>query len=159
MRMTIRQVPVDDALSLLPLLRQGQAFHAAALSGVFRGDLSDADLGAYLQEWLAGVGVVALAAMSETGEMIGCAVFEVEDVPERPMLQARRNGLLKHIVVDEAHRGAGIGGRLVAEVKARLRAAGIERVRAHHYAFNAASGAMLRRAGLLPHLVTVEGET
>lgn len=159
MTMTIRQVPVHEATSLLPLLRQGQAFHAAALQGVFRTDRGDAELGAYLEEWLAGDGVVALAAMSEAGAMIGCAVFEIEEVAERPLLHARRNGLLKHIVVDEDHRGAGIGTRLVAEVKARLRADGIDRVRAHHYGFNTASAAMLRKAGLMPHVVTVEGDT
>ncbi|WP_370159955.1 GNAT family N-acetyltransferase [Limimaricola soesokkakensis] len=156
---TIRRVPAEEAASLLPLLRQGQDFHAARQPRVFWTDHDDASYTVFLEEWLAGEGVVALAAMSATGEMLGCAVFEIEEIPAKPLLKPRRNGLLKHIVVDENCRGAGIGSRLVAEVKARLRAAGIDRLRAHHYAFNEASAAMLRKAGLAPHLVTVEGDT
>ncbi len=156
---TIREVPASEARSLLPSLKQVQDLHVSALPGVFRADPSDVELGEFLKEWLATEGVVALAAHSGTGDVVGCAVYEIEDMPPRPLIRAWRNGLLKHIVVDETCRGTGIGSRLVEEVKSRLRADGIDRVRAHHFAFNDASSALMRKAGLLPLLVTVEGRT
>ncbi|SDE41586.1 GNAT family N-acetyltransferase [Limimaricola pyoseonensis] len=155
----IRQVPAEEARSLLPLLRQAQDFHHAALPRVFRDDETDADLGRFLDEWLAREGVVALAAVSEAGGILGCAVYEVEEVAAKPLIAARRNGMLRHLVVDAAWRGQGLGSRLVEEVKARLKADGVDRLRAHHYAFNEVSAAVLGKAGLSPLLVLVEGET
>jgi ribosomal protein S18 acetylase RimI-like enzyme len=156
---TIRPLDAAEAGAIVPLLHQVQALHVAAHPDLFRADVADADIASELTDWLARDGVSALVAASPEGALVGYLICEIEDRPATAlMVEVRRRAVLHHIAVDAAWRRRGVATRLVAALRARLRDEGITRVRTVYYAFNDASAALMRSAGLVPLMITAEGE-
>ena len=148
-----------DAAALLPLLREVQSLHVAAHPETFRSDLDADGLTTSLRGWLERDGIAAIVARDGSNAVVGYAIWEVQERGAEMLTKARRRGFIHHLAVKEACRGRGVGTRLVAEVKARLRAAGIHKLGAEHLAANRASAALMHKTGLLPRSVVVEGET
>jgi len=153
----VREIDASEAAMLLPLLNQVQSLHSAAYPQIFRTETDTEQLAAFLNEWVSREGVTTLVAESDAGAFVGYAIGEIHEHTESPLKRASRLGLIQHVAVDEEYRCLGIGLQLIEELKSRLRASGIERVQAQHYIFNAASAALMRKAGLEPLRVTVEG--
>jgi len=155
----IREIYATEAATLLPLLNQVQSLHAAAHPQVFRNDTDGGQVAAFLNEWVSRDEITALVAVSEAGTIVGYAICEIQEHKESLLKKATRHGLIHHVSVDEEYRGQGIGLCLIEEIKSRLRARAVLRVQSEHYAFNQASAALMRKAGLEPLRVTVDGST
>jgi ribosomal protein S18 acetylase RimI-like enzyme len=157
MTWTIRPIGADEAALLPPLLAQVHDLHVRAQPGQFRADPDPEEVLAFLQGWLSQEEATALVAFGPDGRALGYVIFEVETRAPSALNLPRRRGMLHHVAVDRAARRAGLGLALIEEVKARLRAQGVERLATIHGAFNAPSAALMRKAGLEPLNVIAEG--
>ncbi|MES2306308.1 MAG: GNAT family N-acetyltransferase [Gemmatimonadota bacterium] len=88
-------------------------------------------------------GVRTLLAVRD-GEILGLATMHIIGVLNR----ARDVAWLTALVVDAASRGAGVGRRLVAEVEARARESGCERLSVTTYESLHGARAFYQRVGL-----------
>lgn len=153
----IAELAPADARRIVPLFDQVQRMHVAAHPDIFRADTPDGEKEAFLREWLSREAMTALVALSEDGTALGYLIYEIRVREASAVQRASRTGFLHHIAVDEACRGRRIGARLVAAMKDRLRAAGVGTIQSDHYAFNDASAALMRSAGLAPLRIAVRG--
>ncbi len=154
---TIRPIAADDAAVLLPLLAQVHDLHVAAQPGHHRPDPDPEEVLAFLRDWLSREEATALVGFAPDGRALGYLIFEVETRAPSALSLPRRRGMLHHISVDRASRRTGLGLALIEDMKARLRAQGVERVATVYGAFNAPSAALMRKAGLEPLNVIAEG--
>ena len=153
----IAMLEPSDAGRLLPLFDQVQRLHVAAHPALFRADASEAEKEAFLRGWLSQDAMHALIAMAEDGAILGYLIYERRERAASVVQNASRIGFLHHIAVDEAHRGKRLGTRLMDTMKERLRRDGIATLQSEHFAFNEASAALMRSAGLAPLRITVQG--
>jgi ribosomal protein S18 acetylase RimI-like enzyme len=68
----------------------------------------------------------------------------------------RRYGMVTDLVVAPAHRGAGIGRRLIAAAEERVREEGVARLQIGVLAANEDAAASYRAAGYGPHMLMLE---
>jgi len=154
---TIATLAPSDAPRLVPLFDQVQRIHAVAHPALFRTDIPESEKAVFLEDWLSQDATHALVALSEAGDVLGYLIYELRERAASVVQRANRIGFLHHIAVDEAHRGRRIGSRLMEDMKDRLRRDGITALHSEHFAFNEASAALMRSAGLLPLRITVHG--
>lgn len=89
----------------------------------------------------------AYVAATETGDIVGwCIVFVPKHGPERPGFD--HVGAL-NIGLDAAHRGRGLGHRLMAAALAHADRLGLERVELQVFSDNPAALALYRRLGFV----------
>lgn len=143
-----------EVAPLVPLLAQMHAIHVAARPDLFRLPPDHSAYAAELEGML-GDGMTAVVAEGPGAAALGYAVLAIEERAASALCLPRRWGVLHHVAVDAAWRGRGIGAALLAEAVERARAAGASHVSGSHWAFNDASAALMRRAGLSPYLVPV----
>lgn len=148
----------EDASRLLPLLSQVQAMHVPAHPDIFHDDASETEREGFLRGFISRDDVTALVAITEEGYVIGYLIYEIQARDASSLKSAFQVGFLHHIAVDETRRGQGVGSELIMEMKTRLRATGISKLRSEHFAFNTQSAALLQSAGLSPLRITVEGD-
>ena len=156
MDLSIRVIGSQEADLILPLLEIVHSVHSSARPDIFRVDTDRSELSSVLQKWLAQSTMTALVAMNSDGRAYGYLIFEVQEREMHPLLQPSRRGFLHHICVDPSIRRIGIAAALVAEMKQRLRALGIERVATAYWAFNAPSAALMAKVGFTPFKVVAE---
>lgn len=151
MPVNIREAAPGEEALVLPLLRELHALHAEARADIFQPP-DDGALLDDLRAMQAEDGGCLLLAVDLEGGVLGYLLYAIEVRPERPLVRARRWGVLHHIAVDAGHRREGIALALIDAMRGRLRAAGVERMHTNWWAFNAASAAMMRKAGFVPYI-------
>ena len=157
MTWAIRPIPADEAACILPLLQQVQAIHVEAHPDHYRANPDPDEVLAFLRDWLASDDTEALGAFASDGSALGYLIFEIETRKPWVLKHGQRWGMLHQIAVDQAWRRAGIGAALIDEMKARLRARSVSRIRTVYAAFNAPSAALMRKAGIEPLNIIAEG--
>ena len=154
--MKIIDIPASDAARLVPLLQDLHALHVAHQPDRHKADPCDKDLVAWLGKWLAAEGLYALGAESPQETLLGYLIFQIEHREALPIRAAETRAMLHHIAVQEAWRRMGVGKALITEMKAKVRAQGIEIITATYAPFNAASAALMAGMGLAPVLTVAE---
>jgi len=154
---TIIDLTPADAKRVIPLFDQVQQLHVAMHPELFRADAPEDEKEAFLRDFLSDDDTHALVALSEDGEALGYLIYEIRDRPANAVQRANRIGFLHHIAVDAAHRGQRLGSRLIEGMKDHLRRAGIVTIQSDYFAFNEASAALMRSAGMVPLRIGVQG--
>ncbi|WP_425411828.1 GNAT family N-acetyltransferase [Leisingera aquimarina] len=145
-----------EADRLLPLLQDLHASHAAHQPARHTPPLGSTDLAVWLQVWLREENIVALAAESPQGALLGYLIYELQNRPALPIRAAETRAMLHHISVTEAWRQMGAGKALVEAMRAQALAAGATVVAATYAPFNTASAALLQGMGMDPVLTMAE---
>jgi GNAT superfamily N-acetyltransferase len=107
----------------------------------------------YLAKITAHQGELLVAEIA--GRIVGMICWYPEDGSVSVRHDVRRHAHISGFVVAEAHRGQGIGGRLMADVEARIRARGFTRMALGVVAWNAPTIAFYGREGFAPMLITM----
>ena len=157
MTWVIRQITAEDAACLVPLLAQVHAVHAEALPDRYQPAPAPHGLLAALRDRMEDPETTSLAAFAPDASALGGVIVRIGGREPSPLFAGDWWGHLGLVAVDRARRRAGIGPALIDAMKTRLRAQGIGRLRADHAAFNAPSAALMRKAGLQPIAIIVEG--
>jgi GNAT superfamily N-acetyltransferase len=154
--MRIVSVGSEGAERLVPLNAIVQSLHADERPDVFRA-ATDADaVAALFRALLADSSHFALIAVSDDGEDQGYAFCEIARTSPDALTLGRRRGVLHHIATIPAVRRQGVAMALIAEAKARFRAAGATEWTTSYHAFNAASAALMAKAGLRVTILRAE---
>jgi ribosomal protein S18 acetylase RimI-like enzyme len=150
MTVTIRRATAADAALVSSLNADVQALHAAALPWRFkppgRDTFQPADAAALLNKPDHFVFIAEVA-----GAPAGYAHAEIVRRAETPFHFAHAMVHLHAISVRPEHRRKGIGGALLAAVRAAGQAEGITLVTAEVWMFNETARAFFRRHGLTPY--------
>jgi ribosomal protein S18 acetylase RimI-like enzyme len=88
-----------------------------------------------------------LAPRARRGTIVGAVKARVYDTPDHPLMVQQRRGYVEEIVVDEAHRRAGIGRRLMEEVTRWCRELGAAMLVLTVWSGNEEAEAFYRRLG------------
>ncbi len=127
-----------------------QEVHAAALPWLFKPAGPDT----FPPEEIAGlVGRqdVLMFIAEVDGAAAGYAYAQIVARPETPFSYAHELVHLNHISVEPAHRRAGVGGALLAAIRAAGEAQGIALMTIDVWSFNTAARAFFRRHGFVPN--------
>ncbi|WP_434633435.1 GNAT family N-acetyltransferase [Chromobacterium sp. CV08] len=145
--MLIRKADEQDLDAICRLARQINRQHHQALPELFR-DEADADADrAFWAERMEGEDRAMLLAEHE-GEVRAFAAAQLQASPPLPFLQPRHICRIGTIVVDEAHRGQGIGSLLLAAVENWGRRQDADELRLEVMQFNREALAFYARHGL-----------
>jgi putative acetyltransferase len=129
MQVAVESPHQDD---IAALLRQSDAVAAALYPGVFRRAMTPASLDAR---------EISLFVARIAGRAIGCcALFDRGD----------GSAEIKRMIVDEAHRGSGVGAALLAALESEAALRGINRLLLEVGIRNLAAYALYCRAGFMP---------
>ncbi len=153
--MPICEIRPDQCSRILPLLHQVHDLHLQHQPVRYAPLPTDRDMCAYLQDWLSRHSVQALGFEAD-GALAGYAIYEIEERSSSPFRPPETRAIVHQISVDTAFRRQGVGTALMAEVKARLLAAGGTVVAASFAEFNCASAALMARCGLQPVMSMAE---
>lgn len=154
--MQLIEIPPAGAKRLLPLLQDLHTLHATHQPDRHTAAPAEADLEAWLTDWLADDSVTAMAAESPQGSLLGYALYQIETRPMLPVRPAETRAMLHHIAVRKNWRRMGVGQALVAAVKARAVQVGATVVATTYAPFNTASAGLMRSMGLEPVLTLAE---
>ena len=154
----ISRIAPDAAHCLVPLLRQVHDLHAAHMPMHYTPTPDDAALTGFLRTWLQDPAVTALAA-GPADKPVGYLIYEEVDRPASVLRCTERFGMFHHICVDAAARRSGVGAALIAEMRRRLAARSVPRIRVSYAAFNTASASLMSRAGFTPVTIYAEVDT
>ena len=154
--MRIVAVGPEAAARLVPLNGVVQALHAVERPGIFKWPTDAAAVAALFADLLARKGHFALIAEGDDGDL-GYAYCEILDTPDDALTLARRRGVLHHIATIPAARRQGVAAALIGAAKARFRDAGAREWTTSYHAFNAASAALMAKAGLQVTILRAEG--
>jgi len=146
---TVEPADSDDAAALAELwieLADDQRRHGSHL-------LAEPNRSAIREAMLQhAVGGTALVARRD-GAVVGFVTFDVESEHYR---QDVTRGIVHNVYVREGDRGKGIGGELLAEAEATLRAEAVDAVALRAMAANDDARRFYRRHGYEPHRVELE---
>jgi diamine N-acetyltransferase len=144
----IRQATGDDYETLSELFAHGADMHHAAEPGII-GPSSDRPISRELIERFAqGRDTTLLVAeLADEQTVVGFAQLVVEDTGERPGLMRRRYVLVIDVEVLEAHRGQGIGHKLMAASEEWARARGATQMELSVWDFNDRARALYESLG------------
>ena len=142
--MDFRALCAADFAAYHRLMLQVHALHAENRPDCYVDcdPFSEADYCAMLQDER----IITLAA-AEAGEVIGLAVVRMRVTPPGTPMQPRRVAFIDDVVVDEAHRGRGVGTALLARLRALPEVASADSVELMVWAFNASAMRMYEKAG------------
>ena len=157
MTWAVRPIPAEEAACILPLLQQVQAIHVDVHPDHYQANPDPDEVLAFLHDWLSSDNTEALVAFAPNGSALGYLIFEIETRKPWVLKHGQQWGMLHQIAVDQAWRRIGVGAALIDEMKARLRARSVSRIRTVYAAFNAPSAALMRKAGIAPLNVIAEG--
>ncbi len=154
----ICELEPHDASSIIPLINQVQRIHAERLPETFRENIPAAELEAFLRNWLSRENVTALLATGSKGKPVGYLIFEIQAKEPGTFKKPNTTCFLHHIAVDEHHRRQGVGTALIDEMKQRAQQNRAVSIVSEYYAFNHASSALMKSAGLEPVSIVVESK-
>jgi len=150
MATVIRRAGEHDVDALASLNADVQAVHAAALPWLFKPPGPDTFPPAEVAGLLERPGNLLFIAEID-GEAAGYAYAEIIRRPETAFHYAHDLVHLHHIGVRPAHRRRGVGGGLIAAVRAAAAENGITLVTIDVWTFNDAARAFFRRHGFVPN--------
>jgi len=110
-KLTIRSAELRDVDDIQRLYRQLDRYHADLLPDVFQALEEDARAEAFIRTRILGEDADYLVAELD-GTMVGFVDVQRAAYPDFPMFRPREFGLIDNFIVDERHRGKGIGKRL-----------------------------------------------
>lgn len=151
----IEIVETRDARRIVPLNSVVQDLHAAMRPDLFRSGASVPEVASYFASWLGRPGIHVLVA-TEDGRDLGYALFEKQARPGDCLTMPERRGILHHVAVIAAARRRGVGMALIGAMRDRLAAEGVTRWTTAYWSFNAASAALMAKAGAVPAYVVAE---
>ena len=154
--MEILPLAPSEAACLVPLLQDLHALHVSHHPERYTAEPADADLTAWLTDWLASDKIEALVARSPLGVTMGYLIWEIEERAALPTRAAETRAMLHHIAVDAPFQRIGVGKALMSAMKARALAQGADVLGATYAPFNAASAALMHSLGLMPVLTYAE---
>lgn len=151
----IEIVETRDARRIVPLNAVVQDLHAAMRPDLFRSGAPAPEVASYFASWMGRPGIHVLVA-AEDGRDLGYALYELQARPGDCLTMPEQRGILHHIAVIEAARRRGIGMGLIGAMRDRLAAEGVRRWTTSYWSFNAASAALMTKAGARPAYVVAE---
>jgi aminoglycoside 6'-N-acetyltransferase I len=154
--MRIVSVGSEGAERLVPMNAIVQSLHAAERPDVFHAKTDSDAVAALFRTLLADPGHFALIAVSDDGVDRGYALCEITRTAPDALTLGRHRGVLHHIATMPAVRRQGVAMALIAEAKRRFRAAGATEWTTSYHAFNTASAALMRKAGLAVTVLRAE---
>ena len=144
----IRQATGDDYEALSELFAHGTDMHHAAEPGII-GPSSDRPISRdFIERFAQGRDTALLVAeLADEHTVVGFAQLVVEDTSERPGLMPRRYVVVIDVEVLEAHRGQGIGHKLMAASEEWARATGATQMELSVWDFNDRARALYESLG------------
>ncbi len=141
----VRRADLRDVESIQRLFDQGDAYHAAMLPHVFR-------------EGSKGRPDILIASVIQDGDsdyliatvesrVVGFLDIRESVTPDFPMFVPKRFALVENMVVDEGHRGKGIGTRLLEEARDWAHSRGLSSIQLTVWARNTEAVRLYRRLG------------
>ena len=134
-----------DLPHVASLLRGLNALHVQRVPHRFHDDADPETLEAFLATLMEQGGRI-LVYRAE-GVPRGYLLWKLRDIPASAVERGRRVAVLEHIAVAPSWRRRGIARRLVERFETGIRSEGCEGWVTTVHSFNAASGALMRRAG------------
>ena len=110
-KLTLRNAELRDVDEIQRLYRQLDRHHADLLPDVFQPLAGDARPEAVIRTRIHGDGADYLLAELD-GAVVGFVDVQRAAYPDYPMFRPREFGLIDNLIVDERHRGKGVGKRL-----------------------------------------------
>lgn len=145
----IRTGSPDDRDVLIALRRQAEQVHARLLPDYFRVSPDrELELRVASVDDAATVTLVAQAVADET--VLGYLTVKIVDTPRDPAMTPRRRAHVETVVVDERHRGGGIGTALMRAAADWARRRQATELVLTVWSDNAAAEALYRRLGYQP---------
>ncbi|NVK60965.1 MAG: GNAT family N-acetyltransferase [Rhodobacteraceae bacterium] len=143
-----------DLPHVAALLRGLNALHVQRVPHRFHDDADPETLEAFLATLMEQGGRI-LVYRAE-GVPRGYLLWKLRDIPASAVERGRRVAVLEHIAVAPSWRRRGIARRLVERFETGIRSEGCEGWVTTVHSFNAASGALMRRAGARPAVQLLE---
>lgn len=153
--LTIRSAEVRDVDDIQRLYRQLDRHHAALLPDVFQRLEGDARPDAFIQTRIQGDDAGYLLAELD-GAVIGFVDVQRAAYPHYPMFRPREFGLIDNLIVDEPHRGKGIGKRLFEAAIDWARERGLGSVQTSVWDANARARDFYLQQGFAPTTLRLE---
>jgi ribosomal protein S18 acetylase RimI-like enzyme len=145
----VRRAAGADLDTLVRLMAQVQALHAAAQPDVFRAEL-DAEAARAMFAGALASDADRVFVANRTGAPAGYLWLALVERPADPAMPARRFAYVNHIGVAAEARGQGIGRALVEAARGDAMAAGVREIGVDYWDFNAAAAAFFARVGFVP---------
>lgn len=141
----VRLLNAAEVELILPLSKQVNDLHVAAMPDVFRDDAAPSEVAGFFQDHLSKGARIFVS--EQAGQVVGYLLAIPVDRPKSPFQHATRYIELDQISVDAAHRGQGIGKALVQAMEVWMRARGVSQWKSNVYGFNTASNALMAGQG------------
>lgn len=154
MTVTLRPFRAGDRAEVARLLLELNG-HENAISGEVRTDAETAEIGAIEAEEMLAGGDAALVLAEAGGEVAGLLIWHVATGESYVVESLRRYGKVDTLVVAHAHRGKGIGSRLLAEAERLTGERGLSRLMLHVIDGNEGAAEVYRKSGFRPHSMTL----
>ncbi|MEP5760133.1 MAG: GNAT family N-acetyltransferase [Litoreibacter sp.] len=153
--MNIREIGVDEAELILPLLMHVQSIHAAAQPERYVANASSDNVLTWLRGYLGEENVYALAFEADIG-VVGYLLYVLEVRGDNPLIHTEIRLKLDQISVLPEFQRQGVATQLIQEMLTRGRALGVKRSVVSYGTFNQASKAVMQSVGYEPLTVTAE---
>lgn len=155
--MQLHPLPAAEAATLVPLLQELHALHAAQQPNRYPADPCPDALSVWLADWLAQDGIHALVAQSPTGAIMGYVIWELQARSATPLSRGGAKAMVHHVIVGEPFRRLGVGKALLRAMRDQGRDLGAVRIGASFAPFNTASAGLMTSMGMAPASIYAEG--
>ncbi|CDN41589.1 MULTISPECIES: GNAT family N-acetyltransferase [Paenibacillus] len=125
--MDFRLAEKKDYAAVAALNKQVFDFHADARPDLHR-KVEGQFTRAVYEGWLNDGAIDVMVLAADGGSLLGYAALEWQEAPDRPVFQPRKTVFVRDLVVNEEHRGLGLGSRLMEQVILYARAKGADAV-------------------------------
>lgn len=156
--MKIRRASAEDIPAIQRLYRQLDEHHVRLLPGVFQSVDGDARPDSLIAQWIEDEGADYLLAEAD-GEVVGFVNVRKSSHPQYPMFRPHDFALIENAVVDEPHRGRGIGKALFGATMRWAKDRGIRYVQTTVWHENVGAREFYLDQGFCPMTVRVELDT
>ncbi len=155
---TIRAAEPRDIPELQRLYRQGDSHHAALLPEIFQPVEGDARGNDLIQKLIDRDDADYLVAELD-GQVVGFVSVERASHPSYPLFRPYEFALIENAVVDESHRGKGVGSVLFRAAIDWARRHGLRRVQTTVWHLNAGAREFYLDQGFRPMTMRLELDT
>lgn len=136
MKFTIRAARLKDYEALLSLMNQGDALHRGHHPDLFREPPDGiARPLAYISGLLEDPNSRLLVA-EQDGGLVGALVAQIREAPPHPILAPRRYAVVDNVIVEQHHRGQGIGWALMHAAEEWAKSKDAQSIELNVYLFN-----------------------
>ena len=153
--MSIREVGVDEAALILPLLMHVQSIHAAVQPERYVAQVRSDDVLTWLRGYLGKENVSALAFETDVG-IVGYLLYVLEVREDNPLVHTEARLKLDQISVLPEFQRQGVATQLIQEMLTRGRTLGVKRSVVSYGTFNHASKSVMQAMGYKPLTVIAE---